>query len=107
MDFNEIKKEAKTVNFDALRVDNDHYFEGVLVKEEVEKLKERLNKFFGEPVFPSSQKLTSQAEQAIRDFGGVRRGQTLYFQNDKDAAFFAMLWPWEDGQHTTLKIARR
>jgi len=43
----------------------------------------------------------------IEEFGGIRPGQTLYFWNEGKDAVFAMLWPWQDGYHTTVKIGRK
>lgn len=107
MDFNEIKKEVKDINFDTLRTDKDNYFEAVVVEEELEKLKERLKKIFVEPVSPSQDRLSFQMQLAIEDFGGIQPNQTLYFWNEGQDTIFAMLWPWQDGCHITLKMGKR
>lgn len=107
MDFNEIKKEVQNINFDTLRTDKDNYLEAVVVKEKLEELKEKLKKFFLEPVFPSLDELSFQMQLAVRDFGGIRPNQTLYFWNKGQDTIFAMLWPWQDGSHTTLKMGKR
>ncbi len=104
MEFNELKKEVKNGVLDALRTDSDHYFEAVVVKEEMAKLKARLEKFLGLPAYPSKDRLLSQIEEAIKDFGGIKPGQTLYFWSEGNDVLFAMLWPWQDGWHTTVKI---
>jgi hypothetical protein len=46
-------------------------------------------------------------QQAIEDFGGIRDDQVLYFKKDNEYSFFAMLWPWTDEYHITVKIGRR
>lgn len=107
MEFNELKKEVKNGVLDALRTDSDHYFEAVVVREEVAKLKARLEKFLGLPAYPSNDRLSPQIEKTIKEFGGVMSGQTLYFRNEGDKNIFAMLWPWQDGYHTTVKIVQK
>lgn len=107
MDFNEIKKEVKNINFDTLRIDRDNYFEAVIVKAELEKLNERLKKFFGDSAWPSVNRLSSQMQEAVRNFGGIMPGQTLYFWDKGSETIFAMLWPWGDGRHTTVKIVKK
>lgn len=107
MEFKDFRRDIKSLHIDDLRNEDDNYFEAVLLKTEMDKLKERLKKFFGDPVFPSSGKLPAHTEKTIQDFGGVRRNQTLYFKDEGKNSLFAMLWPWDDGWHTTLKMGRR
>ncbi|RJP27198.1 MAG: hypothetical protein C4533_08300 [Candidatus Omnitrophota bacterium] len=107
MEFNEIRKELEGVDFDTLRTDCDNYFEAVILKEELEKLRTRLEKTFGSPAWPSKEKLSMQVRQTIDSFGGIMSGQTLYYNTDGKDAIFAMLWPWQDGQHTTVKIIQK
>lgn len=107
MQFSEVKEEVKSVNFETLRTDCDNYFEAVVIKNELDKLGERLNKFFGEPAWPSKNRLSYQMQEAVKAFGGIMPGQTLYFKNQGNEAIFAMLWPWQDGVRTTVKIIQK
>jgi hypothetical protein len=104
MQFDEIRKEVKSGAFIILRRDADNYFEGVVIREELEELKARLEKFLGLPVYPSNDRLPPQIENTIKKFGGIMSGQTLYFCNVGNENVIAMLWPWQDEYHTTLKI---
>ena len=104
MKFKELKAELKHIRFDTLRMDSDNYFEAVVVKDEVEKLKVRLEKFLGLSAYPPKDRLSSQIEEAIEEFGGIRFDQSLYLRNEGKDTVFAMLWPWQDGCHTTVKI---
>ena len=107
MDFEKIKGELKQVNIEELRLDHDNYFEAVIIKEELDKLKGLLESFFGMPAFPSKNGLTQEMRQATSDAGGIMAGQTLYY-SDRDAdVIFAMLWPWKDGRHITVKIIKK
>jgi len=107
MEFNEIKKEVKGVGFETLRTDSDNFLEAVNIKEELGRLNDRLKAFFGEPAWPSKDKLSFQAQETIKGFGGIMPGQTLYFKSEGRDSTFAMLWPWQDGKHTTVKIVRK
>lgn len=106
--FESIKKEIKACNFDELRTDCDNYFEAVIVRDELSRLTGTLNNFFGLPVFPSKNRLSNLASRAVNSFGGIQPGQTLYSaQAEKSGQIYAMLWPWQDGMHTTVKIFQK
>lgn len=107
MQFNEIKEEVKSLDFEVLRTDCDNYFEGVVIKEEVSKLSERLQKLLGLPAWPSKNRLSYQMQEAVKAFGGIMPGQTLYFRSEGRDEIFAMLWPWQDGVRTTVKIIQK
>jgi len=108
MRFDELKSEFKEIGFESLRADSDDYFEGVILKDELPKVTDRLGSALGLPVWPSKEKLLPRVQQAIKEFGGIMPGQTLYFQaQGSSGALFAMLWPWQDGIHTTLKIVKK
>ncbi|MBN2831497.1 MAG: hypothetical protein JXL82_04405 [Candidatus Omnitrophica bacterium] len=107
MQFSQVKEEIKSVDFEATRTDCDNYFEAVVVKEEVSNLNERLQKFLGEPAWPSKNRLGFKVQEAVKGFGGIMPGQTLYFKSEGENAIFAMLWPWKDGVRTTLKVIQK
>lgn len=107
MQFAELIKEVKCVSFQELRQDSDRFFEAVVIKQELSKLTERLEKFFGIPAWPSNNKISSQVQNVIKDFGGIMPNQTLYFRSDGNDTIFAMLWPWQDKEHITLKIVKK
>ncbi len=106
MGFDRIKDEVKKIPFETLRTDCDNYFEAVLIKGEISALNERLKTFFGEPAWPSKNRMNFRMQELIKGFGGIMPGQTLYFKDDRDESIFAMLWPWQDGLRTTVKIVK-
>lgn len=107
MQFDEIRKELEGVVFDNLRIDGHNYFEAVIVKNELAKLTASLQRLFGSPAWPSKNRLLLQAQEITKDFGGIKPGQSLYFWNEGKDAIFAMLWPWQDGLHITVKIIQK
>lgn len=42
---------------------------------------------------------------ATKEYGGIHKNQTLYRRNFDTDVMIAMLWPWGDEVHTTIKIA--
>lgn len=104
MQFKEARKGLEGIVFDKLRIDSGNYFEAVIVKDELAKLTASLEKIFGSPAWPCKSRLLAQAEGIIKNFGGVRTGQTLYFWTEGKDTVFAMLWPWQDGYYITVKI---
>jgi hypothetical protein len=107
MNFSQLKTEIKNVAFETVRTDAEDYFEAVITKEKLTELSFTLEKGFGVPAWPSKNRLAAQIQKAIAEFGGIRDGQTLYFGNEDKYSLFAMLWPWQDAEHITLKIAKK
>ena len=106
MEFHKLKTEIKNTDPDTTRIDNDDYFEVVVKKSCLDTVIRILEKVFGMPTWPSRDKLSKEIEELIKTAGGVRRGQTLYFLNKEGVSMFALLWPWQDGERITIKIAR-
>jgi len=107
MEFDKIRDEIRKLDLELLRVDTNEYFEAVVVKEELDKLQERLKDFLGEPAWPSTKGIPAEMQKKINDFGGIMPGQTLYCKNEGGDSIFAMLWPWQDGKRTTVKIVHK
>lgn len=106
VEFNELKTEIKKIELAATRIDDDNYFEAVVDKNCLARMVHLLESIFGSPAWPSNNKLPRETEKVIKNFGGLRPGQTLYALNGKSFSAFAMLWPWQDGEKITVKIAR-
>ena len=106
MKFDNIKADVKKVELDIMRMDNENYFEAVIDHERLEGMIRVLEGIFGPPAWPSDKKLSKYIEGLIKDAGGLRKGQTLYFLDEEECLAFAMLWPWQDGKRITIKIAK-
>jgi len=107
MDFKAIRQDMKKFNFETLRMDCDNFFEGVIVSQELAKLHGQLKSSLGDPVYPPPNRLAHKVRQAVDDLGGVMPGQTLYYKDLGLEGILAMLWPWKDGQRTTVKIIQQ
>jgi len=107
MDFGAIRNDIKLLSFETLRTDRDNFFEGVIFQQEMGRLNLRLKNLLGEPVYPSKNKLTFKVQETVDGFGGIMPGQMLYYKNLGKDGIFAILWPWKNGQRTTVKIIRQ
>jgi hypothetical protein len=104
MQFNQVKEEIKRVGFKNTDTDCDNLFEGIVQRAKVEKMTRKLEDIFGAPIWPSKNRLSFQMEKLIKQYGGIMQGQTLYLTSKNNEVVFAMLWPWKDGEHTTVKL---
>ena len=107
MEFNQAQAAVKEVIFETIRVDSENYFEAVIVNSNLPVLIAKLDSLFGQPIWPAKSRLPAEIQNIINDFGGIKEGQTLYFCQQSSVCVFAMLWPWQDAYHITLKIAQR
>ena len=107
IEFDDIRETLKSISFDSTRIDCDNFFEGVIVANEVKKLTDRLERFLGEPVWPSKNRLSFAVQAAVESYGGLMPGQTLYYAGQDSNAVLAMVWPWRDGKHTTIKVIKK
>lgn len=106
MEFEKIKRDLENIGLDNKRVDNDDYIEAVVKKESIGKIMQVLEGTLGKPVWPSQNKLPKDADKIVKNFGGLRHGQTFFFLSKDGSLLFAMLWPWQDGERITVKIGK-
>ena len=78
----------------------DIAFDNIAVK----KLEKVLASFFGPAVKPAGTKPTEDDLRATKDHGSIHNEQTLFKKEAEGSVIIAMLWPWQDGVHTTLKM---
>jgi hypothetical protein len=102
MQFQELKTTVKDIGVETSRHEDDNYLEVVIVKDKLTELIVRLDRVFGS----AQERPSSRAKDVIKGFGGIIEGQILYFLHEGDSFIFAMLWPWQDGEHITLKMGR-
>lgn len=107
MQFDELKSEIKNIMYKDVRVDSENYLEAVILSEELKNLNKKLEQFFGLPYLPWQYKFSDRVQNILKDFGSIAGGQTLYFLNKDNDVAFAMLWPWRDSKHVTIKMNYR
>ena len=102
MQFKKLKDTVKELGVDTLRVENDNYLEAVIIKNKLTELILKLDNLLG----PAQGEPSVQAADVVKEFGGLIKGQTFYFWHEGKSFIFAMLWPWQDGEHITLKMGQ-
>ena len=106
VEFKQLKAEVKIAELDSIRTETEDYFETVIKNSCLKSLTQILEKSFGPPVWPSRNKLSIEAEKIVKNFGSLRKGQTLYFSTHEGSTVFAMLWPWQDNEKVTIKMGK-
>jgi hypothetical protein len=106
MQFQTLKRDVTQANFETVRRDSEHYFEGVILRDRMGPVWGMLETHLGAPVWPSPAMLSQRVVKVISAFGGIQEGQSLYFSSHTDIHFFAMIWPWGDGLRATLKMGQ-
>jgi hypothetical protein len=104
MDYNEFLKQIKELEFKELREDQPEYMEFVITTDYLESLSSILESYYGDAYASPEKRPSKQAQKYADPYGGIRKGQTLYYLNREDIFYCALLWPWGDGKTTTVKI---
>jgi hypothetical protein len=107
MEFVELKITLKNFGLDTVRVETNEYMEAVIEKGKLTELHARLFEFMGPIAWPSDNPIPDDVKAIISKYGGIMKGQTLYFMKKGAKVLFAMLWPWNDGVHITLKLGKK
>lgn len=105
--FAEAKSEIKAIGFDSLRTDSEGYLELVFLKAKLDVYTLKLNNIFGKIAWPSDTPVAEDVKNVIAKYGSVMAGQTLYAMQENSRVMFAMLWPWGDREHITLKMGEK
>ncbi len=87
------------------RRQEDDYQEFVVFNWQSSDLAEVLSSELGPAVKPAGMKPSRDFQNLTKKFGGIFDNQTLFKKESGSAVILAMLWPWSDNEHTTLKIA--
>ena len=109
MEFSEFKEKVKNVGMEEIRKDSHNYFEAVIFKDKIKDLTGVLNDFFGPPtpIWFLNDKSSYKIDEILKSFGSIRKGQTIYLRDSEGFIVIAMLWPWNDGRHTTVKVIKK
>ena len=98
-----------------MRSSSDQYEELVLFSKDISGWKRILTEKLGPPVISaekmeiddaSKEILASKKDAALKlakSYGGIGKGQTLYYGTYDSTVISIMIWPWQDNAHVTLK----
>ena len=105
MTLREIIERCKRLGVDEERCKSDKYNELVFYKKDIDEWYKMFADVLGPAVKPVGKKPNREHLLLTKDYGGMWVGQTLFRKEFKDVTVIAMIWPWEDGVHATLKMA--
>ncbi len=106
LSFSELVKAMKKLPFDEIRKEQEGYFEIVVVVTDLPLVYPLLEGFYGSQFKPPGVAASSKAKKVAQNYGGIQTQQTLYYVNRNDVSDCAMIWPWNDNKHATIKMAR-
>lgn len=107
MTVQEIVAACSTLNIMEQRALTDEYGELVFYRKDLPEWEKLLIRFFGVAAKPAGERPTEEALGLTGDCGGMQDNQTLFKKEANGFTVIAMLWPWQDGAHVTLKIILR
>ncbi len=84
---------------------SETYREIVFFNKDVKKWDRVLSGKLGSPLKSKWGRPDKSLNKLTRKFGGIRKGQTIYVKEYDDCSIIAMIWPWKDKQHSTLKVS--
>ena len=101
----EIIEKCEKLNISEKREATDNYYEAVFSTKDTDQWNNALSEILGPAVKPAGTKPNKEDQRLTRQLGGIYENQTLFKKEFDSSIIIAMFWPWQDGEHTTLKIA--
>ncbi|MFH1594046.1 MAG: hypothetical protein ABID09_05060 [Candidatus Omnitrophota bacterium] len=101
----DIVEKFSALNIYQRRSVNDGYCELVFFSKDAEEWNKTLVEIFGQAVKPAGTKPVKSDLLLTKEYGGVQKDQTFFRKDLEGTTIIAMFWPWQDLEHTTLKIA--
>jgi len=105
MTLNDIIEKFGDLKFAERREMTNDYAEFVLLNTEMDAWIQFFIEELGPAVKPEGAKPTEEDLALTKEYGGIYNGQTLFKKDFDDHHMLAMIWPWGDHKHITLKIA--
>lgn len=105
MTFHDIVKMCRGLESSEERNINDYYGEFVILNKQMGDWNTMLSSIFGDPIKAQGDDPSREMVDITEQYGGIRRDQVLYRTDTTDGTAIAMLWPWQDSVHITIKLA--
>ncbi len=101
----DIMAAAEDLGVHEQRERGEDYCELVVYSRDTRKWENILSGILGPPAKPAGSAATREDDEITGQFGGITGEQTLFKKEGSEGTAIAMFWPWQDGEHTTLKMA--
>jgi hypothetical protein len=105
MTLKEIINKCDTLSIHEERCLNDEFCELVFYTKETDEWNRVFADILGPAIKPAGAKPTEDDQYLTKDYGGIWDHQTLFKKEFDGVTVIAMFWPWQDGIHTTAKMA--
>lgn len=106
MTINEIFEKISVLQIKKKRSHEEGYLEVVFYRKDLDVWERELKEIMGPAVKPFRTKPSEAHGKLAKPYGGIRSNQALYQKSFHAYDVIAMIWPWGDRQHMTLKIGR-
>lgn len=83
----------------------DEYIEVVLYNKQKDKWNKILADILGSAVKPAGINPSNDIKRLAEKYDGIYKNQIMFKKDFDSETVLAMLWPWQDDAHTTLKMA--
>ncbi len=100
---NIIDRVTKLNLYEKRRID-EKYGEFVFYARELTVWNAAISEGLGPAVKPAGAAPSRDHAKLAKNFGGIRKDQTLFLKKFENCSIMAMLWPWQDSEHITLKL---
>ena len=100
----EIFEKCSMLSVEDKRCFTDDYVWLVFPNKQMDKWNEVFNDVFGPAAKPAGIMPSEDNLHLTKDYGGIRKNQTLFKKEFDNATVIAMFWPWQDNIRTTLKM---
>ena len=100
-----ITEKAGALSIYEKRSESDDYCEIVVYNREIAEWIKVIEEELGPASKPAGSKVSAEDAELTAGLGGIEEGQMMFKKVSGEGTIVAMLWPWQDGEHTTLKIA--
>lgn len=105
MELKEVIAKCSDLEVQEERSLNDGYVELVFFTKDQDAWSKALAQDLGEPIKPAGVEPSKEQSALTEAYGGVFANQTLFNKDFNGTRILAMFWPWQDKEHTTLKLA--
>ena len=106
MSFDTLVEELKRLPAEQVRYDFTNYLEFVIDTRCVKDLCPILESHLGPPLKTAGKEPSQEAKKCTDQLGGIEKNQVLYYLRGGVFSQCAMLWPWEDKNLVTVKVAQ-
>jgi hypothetical protein len=106
MTFDELVQDIDAIRPHEVRKRTAGYFEFVISMKQEKDLYPVLEGFFGPPFKPRNAAPDKKSKEYSYDYGGIEKHQVFYYAEKNGLKNCALIWPWNNGELATVKLAQ-